>query len=226
MRSVIFDLDGTLADTSGDLIAAANMCFAQMGAPDLLDPQKDAGTALKGGRAMLSLGFSRLGRLGDEATLNAYYPILLEAYRQAIDVHTVLYPRAMDAVEKLKIQGYKVGICTNKPEALAALLLRRLGILDAFGSLVGADTLVVRKPNPDPLFEAARRAGGAPDMCCLVGDTVTDRATAKAANVPSILVTFGPDGGDMAALEPEGLLNDFDALPDLVAKLIGSNPAE
>ena len=226
MRSVIFDLDGTLADTSGDLIAAANMCFAQMGAPDLLDPQKDAGTALKGGRAMLSLGFSRLGRLGDEATLNAYYPILLEAYSQAIDVHTVLYPRAMDAVEQLKIQGYKVGICTNKPEALAALLLRRLGILDAFGSLVGAGTLVVRKPDPEPLFEAARRAGGAPDMCCLVGDTVTDRATAKAANVPSILVTFGPAGGDMAALEPEGLLNDFDALPGLVAKLIGSNRAE
>ena len=226
MRSVIFDLDGTLADTSGDLIAAANMCFAQMGAPDLLDPQKDAGTALKGGRAMLSLGFSRLGRLGDEATLNAYYPILLEAYRQAIDVHTVLYPRAMDAVEQLKIQGYKVGICTNKPEALAALLLRRLGILDAFGSLVGADTLVVRKPDPEPLFEAARRAGGAPDMCCLVGDTVTDRATAKAANVPSILVTFGPAGGNMAALEPEGLMNDFDALPNLVAKLIGSNWVE
>ena len=226
MRSVIFDLDGTLADTSGDLIAAANMCFAQMGAPDLLDPQKDAGTALKGGRAMLSLGFSRLGRLGDEATLTAYYPILLKAYRQAIDVHTVLYPRAMDAVEQLKIQGYKVGICTNKPEALAALLLRRLGILDAFGSLVGAGTLVVRKPDPEPLFEAVRRAGGVPDMCCLVGDTVTDRATAKAANVPSILVTFGPAGGDMAALEPEGLLNDFDALPGLVAKLIGSNRAE
>jgi phosphoglycolate phosphatase len=226
MRSVIFDLDGTLADTSGDLIAAANMCFAQMGAPDLLDPQKDAGTALKGGRAMLSLGFSRLGRLGDEVTLNAYYPILLEAYRQAIDVYTVLYPRAMDAVEQLKVQGYKVGICTNKPEALAALLLRRLGILDAFGSLVGAGTLVVRKPDPEPLFEAVRRAGGVPDMCCLVGDTVTDRATAKAANVPSILVTFGPAGGDMAALEPEGLLNDFDALPDLVAKLIGSNRAE
>lgn len=226
MRSVIFDLDGTLADTSGDLIAAANMCFAQIGAPDLLDPQKDAGTALKGGRAMLSLGFSRLGRLGDEATLNVYYPILLEAYRQAIDVHTVLYPRAMDAVEQLKIQGYKVGICTNKPEALAALLLRRLGILDAFGSLVGADTLVVRKPDPEPLFEAARRAGGAPDMCCLVGDTVTDRATAKAANVPSILVTFGPAGGNMAALEPEGLMNDFDALPNLVAKLIGSNWVE
>ena len=226
MRSVIFDLDGTLADTSGDLIAAANMCFAQMGAPDLLDPQKDAGTALKGGRAMLSLGFSRLGRLGDEATLTAYYPILLKAYRQAIDVHTVLYPRAMDAVEQLKIQGYKVGICTNKPEALAALLLRRLGILDAFGSLVGADTLVVRKPDPEPLFEAARRAGGAPNMCCLVGDTVTDRATAKAANVPSILVTFGPAGGNMAALEPEGLMNDFDALPNLVAKLIGSNWVE
>ncbi len=223
MRSVIFDLDGTLADTSGDLIAAANYCFAQMGAPDLLDPQKDAGTALRGGRAMLALGLSRLGRDGNDAVIDANYPVLLEAYSRAIDLHTVLYPGAMQAVEQLKIKGYKVGICTNKPYGLAETLLRRLGVLDQFGSLIGAGSLPVRKPDPKPLFEAARRAGCDPALCCLVGDTVTDRNTAKAANVPSILVTFGPAAGDMQALEPEGLLSDFSDLPDLVARLIGEN---
>ena len=223
MRSVIFDLDGTLADTSGDLIAAANYCFAQMGAPDVLDPYKDAGTALRGGRAMLALGLSRLGRVVDEAIITDNYPVLLEAYSQAIDVHTVLYPGAMAAVEQLKIRGYKVGICTNKPHGLAEILLRRLGVLDAFGSLIGADSLPVRKPDPKPLFEAVRRAGGDPAFCCLVGDTSTDRDTAKAAKVPSILVTFGPAGGDMKALEPEGLLADFADLPDMVVALIGKD---
>lgn len=183
----------------------------------------DAGTALRGGRAMLALGLSRLGRTDDQATIDAYYPVLLDAYKQAIDVHTVLYPGAIEAVETLKLNGYKVAICTNKPFALAEILLRRLGVLDAFGALVGADTLSVCKPDPEHLLETARRAGGDPAQCCLVGDTITDRATAQAANVPCVLVTFGPAGGDMVALNPEGLLSDFADLPAMVLDLIGSN---
>ena len=92
---------------------------------------------------------------------------------------------------------------------------------DAFASLVGADTLPVRKPNPEPLREAARRAGGDPAQTILIGDSDTDRNTSAAAGVPSILVTFGPSGEDMAALKPEGLLHRFDDLPDMVARLIG-----
>jgi phosphoglycolate phosphatase len=125
----------------------------------------------------------------------------------------------MDAVERLKRDGYGVGICTNKPAALAEQLLSNLGVRDAFHSMIGADTLPVRKPDPEPLFEAARRAGGDPAQCMLVGDTDTDRKTAKAAGVPSVLVTFGPAGGDMAALEPEALLDHFDDLPAVVAGL-------
>ena len=217
MTAVIFDLDGTLADTSGDLLAAANACFRDMGAGDVLGPD-DAGVALRGGRRMLTVGLERLGRY-DDATVDRYYPVLLEAYGAAIALHTRMYPGAMDAVEALKSAGFSVGICTNKPEGLARQLLTELDVLAAFGSLVGADTLPVRKPDPAPLFEAAQRLGRAARDCLLVGDSDTDRNTARAAGVPSILVTFGPSGEDMAALEPEALLHDFADLPACVAQL-------
>ena len=222
MKTVVFDLDGTLADTSGDLIAAANACFRDMGEGDVLAAKTDAGTALKGGRAMLRLGMERLGRADDAETIDRYYPMLLEAYGREIDTHTVLYPGAMEAVEALKAAGYRVAICTNKPEGLAHTLLTKLGVRDAFGAMVGADTLAIRKPDPEHLFETARRAGGDPALCLLVGDTNTDRETARAAGVPCVLVSFGPSGDDMAALGPEALLDHYDDLPDIVTRLIGA----
>lgn len=224
MKTVIFDLDGTLADTSGDLIAAANHCFRDMGLGDVLDPAKDAGVALRGGRRMLTAGLERTKHTDPEPIIARYYPVLLEAYATDIDRHTRLYDGALDAVRALKASGYGVGICTNKPEGLAETLMTRLGVRDDFDCLVGADTLPVRKPDPEPLFEAARRAGGTPTACCLVGDSDTDRNTAKAAGVPSILVTFGPSGEDMAALEPDALLEDFADLAGIVTTLLG--PAE
>ena len=221
MRTVVFDLDGTLADTSGDLIAAANACFQAMGAGDILDPVRDASTAFRGGRAMLALGMARLGRSDDLAEVDRQYPALLEAYEAKIDLHTSLYPGAMDAVEALKLADYKVAVCTNKPEGLARLLMTRLGVLDSFGALIGADTLPVRKPDPEPLREAVRRAGGDLSRSLLVGDTVTDRETSRAAGVPSVLVTFGPDGDGVAALEPEALIGHYDELGDVVQRLLG-----
>ncbi len=225
MKTVVFDLDGTLADTSGDLIAAANTCFRDMGAGDLLDARADAGTALRGGRAMLRLGLQRLGRAEEEQTIDAYYPMLLEAYAADIDTHTFLYPGAMEAVATLKDGGYGVAICTNKPEGLAETLLTRLGVRDAFDAMLGADTLAVRKPDPEHLFETARRAGGHPDKCVLIGDSDTDRKTARAAGVPCVLVTFGPAGGDMAALEPEALLHRYGDLHGIVVGLLGEAAA-
>ncbi|MWD28007.1 HAD-IA family hydrolase [Aquicoccus sp. SCR17] len=224
MGTVIFDLDGTLADTSGDLLAAANHCFREMGEGDLLHLPDDAGTALRGGKAMLRLGFSRLGREGEatEAEIDRWYPELLHAYGEAIDTHTVIYPGAMEAVARLMEEGFRVGICTNKPEALAALLLDKLGVRAHFPALVGADTLFVRKPDPEPLRETIRRAGGDPSHAILVGDTVTDRETARAAGLFSVLVGFGPAGEDMAALEPEAIIAHYDELPAVARRLLGA----
>lgn len=221
VRAAIFDLDGTLADTSGDLIAAANACFRLMGHGDVLRPATDAAIALRGGRRMLTVGLERMEGRADPQIIDQFYPVLLDAYASAIDHHTFLFDGAMTAVEALKSRDIAVGICTNKPEGLAELLLTNLGIRSAFASLIGADTLPTRKPDPEPLREAARRAGADPARCLLVGDSDTDRNTSRAAGVPSILVTFGPAGDDMAALEPEALLKDFADLPDLCDQLLG-----
>lgn len=214
--TVIFDLDGTLADTSGDLIAAANACFRDLGLGDLLGPG-DEGTALLGGRAMLRLGFSRRAGHGEEE-VDRQYPRLLLHYAGAICERTVLYPGAAEAVERLRAQGHRTGICTNKPERLAAILLEKLGVRGLFDSLVGADTLPVRKPDPGPFHAAVERAGGLVERSCLVGDSETDHRTARAAGVPSILVGFGP-GEDARALSPDVLLASFAELPGVVARL-------
>ena len=219
MRTVVFDLDGTLADTSADLLAAANGCFEQLGYGVVLDA-RDTLVAFHGGRAMLRVGFDRLGVAYTEADINREYPRLLAAYAEGIDTHTRLYPGAVAAVEALRAAGFATAICTNKPEGLAVELVRRLGITDLFGALIGADTLPTRKPDPAPYLAAVARAGGMVARSMLIGDTETDRLTGRAVGVPVALVTFGPEGAGVARLQPEALLDHFDDLPELALRLL------
>jgi phosphoglycolate phosphatase len=225
MRCVVFDLDGTLADTSDDLLAAANACFRDLGHGDLLTTA-DRLTAFHGGRAMLRLGFSRLGDAGaapaaSEADIDREYPRLLRFYADAIDTHTRLYPGVVAAVETLRRDGFAVAICTNKPAALAEDLLRKLGVRGLFGAMIGADTLPTRKPDAAPYVAAVTGAGGQVARSMLIGDTETDRKTGLAAGVPVALVTFGPEGQAVARLNPEALLDHFDDLPSLARRLLG-----
>ena len=218
MRTVVFDLDGTLADTSGDLLAAANACFRGLGHGDLLGPA-DAGVALRGGRAMLRLGFSRVGTVS-EPLVDAQYPVLLAAYACAIDTHTRLYPGVVTALQALRADGFSTAICTNKPEGLAETLIWRLGVGELFDALIGADSLPQRKPDPAPLREAVRLAGGSMARSVLIGDSETDRETGRNAGVPVVLVTFGPEAGAVAGLQPAALLGHFDALPALMRQML------
>ena len=215
---MVFDLDGTLADTSGDLLAAANATFAGLGlAPPL--GTGDEGVALQGGRAMLRLGFARLGMAVDEAQIAGHYPALLAQYERSIAVHSRLYDGAEAAVQTLRARGFACAICTNKPTYLAEALIQSLGIRDLFGALIGAGSLSVVKPHPAPFLAAVAGVGGTQSL--LVGDTETDHKTARAAGVPSVLVGFGPNGGTVAALTPDAVLRHFDDLPDLAARLLG-----
>lgn len=218
--TVVFDLDGTLADTSADLIASANACFRARGLEDLLDPVEDALIAFHGGRAMLKAGYARVGSdilLPPEAE-EVDYPRLLDFYHENIAVHTKLYPGVVAALTQLADDGHRLAVCTNKPEGLARLLLAELQIDVAFAALIGADTLPVRKPDPRPYKAAVEGAGGDVAASFLIGDTDTDRKTATAAGVKVALVAFGPEGEGISRLKPDAMLNHFEELPDLAKR--------
>ncbi len=190
-----------------------------MGQGDLLDAG-DALTAFHGGRAMLRLGLQRLGRV-DEAEVDRQYPVLLHAYAGAIAVHTRLYPGAMEAVEALRPTGFATAICTNKPEGLAEDADAAPGRARACSARwSGPIPCRCASPIPPPLHEALARVGGAAARSLLVGDTETDRQTGRAAGVPVALVTFGPEGRAVERLEPEALLDHFDELPGLAARML------
>lgn len=215
--TVVFDLDGTLADTSGDLVAAANACFRARGLGDLLDPIQDALIAFHGGRAMLRAGYGRMDSqmLLPPGAEDEDYDSLLQHYGRSIAVHTRLYPGVEAVLDELAQDGHLLAVCTNKPEALAETLLRELGVRDRFAAMIGADTLPVRKPDPRPYRAAVEVAGGEVSRSFLVGDTETDRRTAAAAGVRVALIAFGPEGEAISRLAPEALLGHFNELPAL-----------
>lgn len=215
--TVVFDLDGTLADTAGDLIAAANACFESRGLGRLLDPQADAGIAFHGGRAMLRAGYKRISpdALLPPDAEDVDLPRLLAFYEDCLADTTRLYDGAEAAIEALAADGFRLAVCTNKPAGLAEKLLAALGIRHHFTGMIGADSLPVRKPDPRPYAAAVDQAGGEVARSFLLGDTETDVRTARAAGVRVALVGFGPEGGAISRLGPDHVLGAFADLPGL-----------
>lgn len=222
MRGAIFDLDGTLADTAEDLLNAANAALVPRGLPALVLAE-DRPYAGRGGRAMIRRSLARAGRDpdgDDEVRLtDAIYPDLLDAYAGALSVHSRLYDGVEACLDRLEAAGWRLGVCTNKPERLAHALLDRLGVLGRFGAVLGADTLPVRKPDPEHFRETARRIGAAPARSVMLGDTATDRLTARAAGVPCVLVTFGFAAEPLTDLSPDAIAGHYDEIATLLERL-------
>lgn len=207
-----FDLDGTLLDTSGDLAAAVNYAIATDGRPpfavDAIRPFVG-----KGAKVMLERALSASGGY-DEALLARMLPILLDYYEQNLAIHSVPYPGLIAAIEGLEKAGVKLAICTNKAERFTIPLLHQIGLFERFASVIGGDTLGVTKPDPAPIHEMVKRAGGGRTI--FLGDTINDIAGARNADLPSVAVSFGFLDGAVETLGADAVIDHFDELLPLL----------
>jgi phosphoglycolate phosphatase len=209
---VVFDLDGTLANTAPDLAVALNHTLAALGRPPV-PPGSVRNLVSHGGRALLRRGLAASGE-APEALVERGYPILLKFYAAHICEGTKLFPGVEAALEALRQAGAALAVCTNKPEALTKTLLAALNLGNRFAAVVGGDTLAVRKPAPEPLLEAVLRAGGGRSV--LIGDSIVDADTARAARLPFVAVSFGFSDRPVETLGADAVIDDY---KDLFAAL-------
>ena len=217
-RTVVFDLDGTLAETAGDLMGALNHVLSLDGIAPL--PVAQARNLLgAGGRALLRRGYATAGRSLDDARLEELFRLFLGYYEEHIADHSFLFPGAVAALDRLEARGYAFAICTNKIEKTARLLLETLGVADRFGAICGQDTFAVSKPQAGALLSTIAQAGGTPERSVMVGDSVTDIMTAKAAGVPVVAVDFGYTDKPVSELGPDRVVSHFDEIDAAIDSL-------
>jgi phosphoglycolate phosphatase len=213
--TVVFDLDGTVADTAPDLAAALNRTLAALGRPQV-PPDSVRSLIGHGARALLRRGLAASGDAPEELVERGY-PILLDFYSAHICDGTRPYPGIEAALDRLRREGAAVALCTNKPERLALRLVEALGWSGRFRAVVGGDTLARRKPDPAPLLEAIARAGGG--RAVLVGDSIVDAETARAAGIPFVAVSFGFSDRPVEALGADAVIDGFEALVPALGRL-------
>ena len=208
MASLLFDLDGTLADTKPDLHAAMNFVLRQNGLDEVPD---EAITNMIGGgaRMILKRGLEANETRWDDAKLDAATEEFVLWYDQNIDGHTKIYPNLLPILDAAKAAQIPMAVVTNKRESLSAKLLYRLGLQGYFDALVGGDTLPKRKPDPDTIELALARLGCAPQDAIMVGDSEADSDGARAANVACICVSFGYRRVSLEELKADAIIDDY-----------------
>ena len=212
---VAFDLDGTLADTAPDLTASLNHALGRLGRAAV--PAESVRHMVgHGARVLLQKGLAATGG-ADEALVERGFPWFLEYYEAHIADGTRAFDGLEAALDQLAGKDVRLAICTNKLESLSRQLVTALGWDARFDALVGGDTLPVRKPDPAPLFEAIKRAGGG--RAAFVGDSITDTDTARAANIPCVAVSFGFSDRPPEQLGAGALIDHFDELIPALERL-------
>jgi len=187
IRTVLFDLDGTLLDTAPDLATALNTVLKENHREPLAF-ETIRGAVSHGGVALIRLGFG----------LNEFHPDfeplrqrLLTVYRNHISDQTRLFPGMAESLAQLEQDGLSWGVVTNKPAWLTEPLLKNLGLLERAACVVSGDTLPQRKPHPAPILHACKQTGSAPQQCVYVGDARRDIEAGRNACMHTLVALFG-----------------------------------
>lgn len=216
-RALLFDLDGTLADTAPDLAAAVNLLRTTRGMMptpyDLLRPVASAGA-----RGLIGVAF---GITPEDEGYDAMRVSFLDHYAAQIADNTTLFEGVTALLLHLQEQGLQWGIVTNKPARFTDALVPLIG-LELAGCVISGDTTAHAKPHPEPLLEAARRLNLAPEDCWYIGDDLRDIDAGKAAGMPTIAAAWGYCGNS------EPLAWNADAIaahPMDLVKMLNTNSA-
>ena len=187
IKAVLFDLDGTFADTAPDLAAALNHARSTRNLPPLpleaLRPQ-----ASHGSRGLLRVG---LGIEPEHPGYDMLRDIFLDYYAKNICVNTQLFGDTADLIAGLEQRGIQWGIVTNKPHRYTLPLMQALGYADRAACLISGDTYAHSKPHPEPLLKACQVIGVSVDECVYVGDDLRDMQAANSAGMRGIIANYG-----------------------------------
>jgi len=187
IRTVLFDLDGTLADTAPDLAYALNTLLAEHHKP-LLPYPTIRPVASNGAAALIELGFGVARTDPHFAPLRARF---LEIYRAHLTRETRLFPGMAELLDAIAARGLNWGIVTNKPAFLTEPLVDQLGLREDLACVVSGDTTANPKPHPEPLLHACKLAGSRPHECLYVGDAARDIEAGRAAGMKTLVALFG-----------------------------------
>jgi phosphoglycolate phosphatase len=218
MLTIVFDLDGTLVDTAPDLIDTLNFTLRQHGLPTV--PYDQARPLIGGGaRGMIERALRVEGRSAAPDDVDALYTPFVAHYGDHIADRSRPFPGVVPTLSALATAGHRLAVCTNKLEWLSRKLLDALELSPRFAAICGQDTFGVQKPDPGVFRATVERAGGSPDRAVMVGDSITDIRTARAANVPVVAVDFGYTDVPVATLKPDWTISAFTELPAALAAL-------
>ena len=218
---IAFDLDGTLVDTAPDLIGALNSLLADEKLPAL--PVEAARNLVgRGARALLERGFAEAGRPLSEVATPGLVDRFIDIYLGRIAHESAPFEGMEAALDALSAEGARLAVATNKRTDLSLALLDALDLTRRFEVVLGADQARAQKPDPHLLVLAIERAGGTPDRAVFVGDSMIDQATARAAGVPVVGVSFGYNDIPLRAIDFDALIDRYADLPAAARRLLGA----
>ena len=210
VEAVLFDLDGTLADTAPDMARTVNEMRTRRGlapvAAQVVRPHVS-----KGARGMLMAAFEMTT---DHPDFPAMREEFLDIYAGNLVVDSVLFPGVASLLDHLEAEGIAWGVVTNKFERFARPLLQQMGLAARAGVIVGGDTCAKPKPFPEPLLFAAQKLGVKPSDALYVGDDERDVQAARAAGMPVLVAGYGylGDGPQPQAWGADGIVESAEGI--------------